>query len=211
MSVSLRHWPWATTIVVASALALGTSENASSYCEYSRVAIEEGQVWRLWTSSFVHFSESHLVWNLIVCVALGSWVERRAPRELRAYLAIAPTVVSGVLYAWESYLETYRGLSGVAAGLVVVTVWVLLLDGKTKEAVALAVLLGTKVGIEFVSGEPLLADFGNTGVTPVATAHLVGAATAFVVCCASGLLARRRKRRIQTDVNPFDHGNREGI
>lgn len=200
--------PWGIVSVAAIALALGSSENASLLCEYSRAAIARGEVWRLWTSSFVHFSGSHLFWNLLVVAIAGIWAELRAPRAVRAYLAVAPLVIGLALWWFQPSLETYRGLSGVAAGLVVVMAWLLAREGKKIEAATIALLVVLKIAAEAVSATPLLARFVDDRIIPVAAAHLAGALSAAGILV--GYLAAKMRKKSKKKAlfgNPAPHNN----
>jgi len=42
---------------------------------YDRQHVLGGQLWRLFTAPFVHFSASHLIWNLLVFAGAGCAIE----------------------------------------------------------------------------------------------------------------------------------------
>ena len=46
---------------------------------YERAALLDGAWWRLWTGHWVHFSMSHLAWNVAVLLGAGAWLERLQP------------------------------------------------------------------------------------------------------------------------------------
>ena len=48
----------------------------------TRAGIGSGELWRLWTGHWVHFSSSHLGWNLGVMVLAGAELESRRAGSL---------------------------------------------------------------------------------------------------------------------------------
>lgn len=86
--------------------------------ELNRQAVAEGQLWRLWTGQFCHWSALHLAGNLAAVAAICLI----AGRPIRPWLAALPLVtplLSLFLLAAAPELERYRGLSGLVAMLVV--------------------------------------------------------------------------------------------
>ena len=155
---------------------------------YGRAEILSGQAWRLWTGHLVHYSASHLTWDLAVFLAAGLWLERIAPRLARGFYLLAPPAISGALLWGEPALERYAGLSGLAAGLLVLLALVQLQPG-TREPrwfwLAVLALVAVKVGVETTTQTPLLARF-DAGVRVVPLAHLAG-----IACAVAAFLVSR--------------------
>lgn len=84
-----------------------------------RAALDAGEVWRLWSGHWVHFSSSHLLWNLVVLLAAGTWLEHMRPGLLLRYTLLAAPLLSMAILIGEPGLKTYGGLSGLATGVVV--------------------------------------------------------------------------------------------
>ena len=84
-----------------------------------RDALADGELWRLWTGHWVHFSASHLLWNLAVLVTAGTWLERVRPGALIRHALVAPPLIGLAILAGEPGLQTYGGLSALATGTVV--------------------------------------------------------------------------------------------
>jgi rhomboid family GlyGly-CTERM serine protease len=145
---------------------------------YDRGAILRGQLWRLWTCHAVHFSASHLAWNLAVLLAAGGWLERLVRRQVLGFYLVAPAIVAGTLFLFDPALARYGGLSGLAAGLVVgLALHRCSVPGEPR-AVWWAVLavVALKIGVEWRTGAPLLSD----GIRVVPLAHVAGIAAALV-------------------------------
>ena len=149
---------------------------------YQRADILAGQAWRLWTGHLVHYTASHLLWDLAVFLGAGLWLEKIAPRLARWFYLLAPPAISGALLWGEPALERYAGLSGLAAGLLVLLALVQLRPGTNEPRwfwLAVLALVAVKVVVESTTHAPLLARF-DAGFTVVPLAHLAGIGCALV-------------------------------
>ena len=170
--------PWFT--LGACALAVGAWFWPGAFDElvYDRSKILGGQLWRIVTGHWVHFSGSHLFWNLTVLLPAGIWLERRDPCALRWTLLLSPLAISLALLAFDPSLAIYAGISGVASGVLVA----LAVNGlRTQPAARLwwLAVLGSfvlKIAIEASGGHPINPELANQGIHSVPLAHLVGAA-----------------------------------
>ena len=79
--------------------------------------IRSGEVWRLFTPMFIHFSPLHIFFNLYLFSFLGSMVESR---QSRWYLILLMLVISGGSNFAQYVVSgpSFGGLSGVVYGLV---------------------------------------------------------------------------------------------
>lgn len=85
---------------------------------YERQAILEGDVWRLVTAVFVHFSLSHMFWDMLVFTAAGLAVEVSGYRGFSFVCGFA-AVIPGMYFLLTSpEISRYGGLSGLATGAV---------------------------------------------------------------------------------------------
>lgn len=89
--------------------------------EWRRDAIGHGELWRLWTGQFCHWSLTHLAGNLAAVVAIGVIAGRPICRWLAA-LPLAAPLLSLFLLVGAPGLESYRGLSGLVGVLVAAAV-----------------------------------------------------------------------------------------
>jgi rhomboid family GlyGly-CTERM serine protease len=173
--------PWFTIVYAVIALAVHLVPAWREPAFYLRAALFEGEFWRLWTGHTVHFSGSHLLWNLAVFVPSGVWLERLDPRGGRVFLAVAAPAIAGLLLVCDSTLLRYGGLSGLATGTLVFLAAIQLTRRDPREPVwfwlAVLGLVAAKLVFEQVSGAPLLvSDLGDVRTVPLA--HLGGAACA---------------------------------
>lgn len=81
---------------------------------YDRTAIQEGEVWRLWTGHLVHFTWQHLCLDVLVFSLSSIIVEQLLGRRGRVLILMAAGGISLGLYAFAPALQRFGGLSGVA-------------------------------------------------------------------------------------------------
>jgi rhomboid family GlyGly-CTERM serine protease len=178
--------------LVACALAVGVwfVPGAFDALAYNRSKIFDGQLWRLITGHWVHFSASHLFWNLVVLVPAGIWLEKRDRCAARATLLLSPLAISLALLAFTPSLAIYAGISGVASGvLVALAVHGLRTEPRARWLwLAVLVLFAAKIAIESFRARPLNPELAAQAIASVPLAHLVGAA----VGASSVLTAKKR-------------------
>ncbi|MCY3622084.1 MAG: rhomboid family intramembrane serine protease [Gammaproteobacteria bacterium] len=166
MRVRLLRFLVAT--VTAAAVFLGTSRWLDSLA-FDRIAIIEGEYWRLGTSHLTHLDNMHGLMNalgvgLVTAVLLDFL---RPARLLASAVTIAGTISgASVLLAVES---TYAGASGILYGLAAIAVFAL-----AKRTPRLA----TAVGVVLMAGvATAFADWHRAWTADVAThTHLIGMA-----------------------------------
>ncbi len=147
---------------------------------YDRMAILRGEWWRLWTGHWVHFSVSHLTWNLLVLLGAGVWLEHLRPgRLLRYTLAGAPLISLGLLVG-EPAMHTYGGLSGLATGVVTLLALTQLTAAGAARAwwTGALGLIAAKCAFDASHAQALFAQFDSPAIRPSALAHAAGAVTA---------------------------------
>lgn len=163
---------------------------------YQRAAVSHGDWWRLWTGHWVHFSFSHLGWNLLVLLAAGCWLEYLQPGRLLRYTLVAAPLISLVLLEGEPAMETYGGLSGLATGVVVLLALAQLTRQRSDLVWWCAVLLlvAAKTAFDAVTTQPLFSQFEGMTVRSSVWAHAAGVGTALayrLLQPAEMLLAKR--------------------
>ena len=96
---------------------MGLIPECARFLEYNRELIFHGELWRLWTGHFIHWTAEHLFWDLMAFVILGYllWKESRAVYYW--ILLGTPTLISLVMILVENELTLYRGISGVDSAL----------------------------------------------------------------------------------------------
>ncbi len=174
---SAAGFPVATLVISAVAGLIFCFPVMNGWFLYNRELILHGQVWRAWTGHIVHYSPSHFIWNLIIFIAAGCWLEMIRPKSTRWFYVACPAVISASLLVGEPSMERYAGLSGLASGVLIFLAFVQLSENNAEPTwlwVAVFGLVAVKIALETVTGAPLLVhDFAGFRVVPLA--HISGA------------------------------------
>jgi len=125
----------AISILVALLTGLGTSENdifflllfeklepvREGFLRSGTTAILQGEVWRVFTPMFIHFSPLHILFNMMWMYQLGNQMEPRLGQW--KYLIILLTI-SGISNCgefawseWNNHFSIFGGMSGVVYGM----------------------------------------------------------------------------------------------
>jgi rhomboid family GlyGly-CTERM serine protease len=192
MEVEKRRLPRVTGCVILLATALWAAPaRIQALAVYDRGEILRGQAWRLLTGHFVHFSASHLAWNLLAAAVVGAWIECSGFPRAGWLLAAAPLGIGAALLVMDPGLERYGGLSGAAtaaAAFACASEWRLESGPRRFLWIAALTLVGAKVAWEFVQGGSVFTRFGETGVRNTPLAHAAGLA----IGCLVGFAGRKR-------------------
>lgn len=160
-------------------------ESFNQWLALDREAIRHGEWWRFWTAHLVHFSPRHAAIDALVCFIAGSIVEKRMGSWWIVWglAGIGPMISIGLLL-WSPDLVQYRGLSGVAMALSVITMISIAREYPSYRLVVglLAVVLAVKV-----VGEALGISTGVGGLPDDVVvewrSHVLGALAGFAFCC----------------------------
>ncbi len=173
---------WASLLLSSLAVVIYLGPALGEWLAYDRAAIAAGQLWRLVTGHWTHWSADQLGWDLLIFALLGIFWERTGRRRRFLVCALGSALLIS-LTAWFLLPEMtiYRGLSGVDCALVTaVAVQSLRRSARSGQrglSLALtAVLAGyfLKVLFEFTTGSTLFVNSQDATFTAVPLAHLVG-------------------------------------
>jgi rhomboid family GlyGly-CTERM serine protease len=148
-----------------------------------RHALMQGEVWRLWTGHFVHFSAQHAWVNILVLASTGNIVERYIGRFKFAFFVPSSVVfISAGLLLWQPTLLEYRGLSAIATMLTVAALFVVAKQHRaaTIYLVLLGILLSAKLIGEAFGITSVAADL-PAGVAVEWRSHVLGAAAGLML------------------------------
>lgn len=196
------RFPSASLLLSTLALVLYFLPGAGELFEYSRQALADGEIWRLVSCHWTHWSTEHLLWDVVAFGVLAALAEAQLGRRLLLVcLVTAAVAIPVVVWLVLPTMEIYRGLSGLDS-----TLFVLIavfharrlfrptgpvpgpelpvrrssaLSGVPLEPLIWAGalgLFGCKVLYEALSGTALFVGSGGTDVVVVPLAHLVGGA-----------------------------------
>ncbi len=175
---------------------LGWWDGSAELLAFNRSAINRGEIWRLVTGNFVHFTQYHSLMNALGLTACAYFLFSTQPLH-RWWLCFA-VVLLGVglgLYWLTPELEEYRGMSGAVYGVLAAGAVLNFSSNPVIYGVTLLLLAFKTVNEQLPSfdTEYLLTQIG----VPVAVdAHLFGTVGGLVVAGLLLLGARWPARRI---------------
>jgi rhomboid family GlyGly-CTERM serine protease len=154
---------------------------ASSQLQYDRDRIGAGEIWRLLTSHWTHWSAEHLFWDGAVFMVFFLWSLRINARYTWIILGSASLVIPCGIYWLLPEMRYYRGLSGLDAALFAFVVMHLIRimkrnEDRTGRILSLILLagLGLKITFEAITGEAVFVGNMATDVIVVPLAHIIG-------------------------------------
>ncbi len=172
----MSRLPVATLALSAVVMLVALVPGLQRLLVFDRELVAAGQLWRIATGSLVHFSTSHLLFDLITVAAAAAMLERSGQRVFPVIAAAAIAVGAAVLL-FAPELQRYGGLSGIAYTVVVLCALEQLHASGLTRAVAIGVLLLTvaKLTWDLQSGALLFVSESDGTLVPVPLAHLAGA------------------------------------
>jgi rhomboid family GlyGly-CTERM serine protease len=174
--------PLLTLLMVGGALAVEAFPQSSAWLIYDRPAILSGQLWRMFTGHWVHFSTGHRVCDLIPLGVAGWILEARGCPRFGWFCALTPWVISAAALIFQPDLISCGGLSGLDSALVTWLALEGLSDAPPWRWVCVSALLGMagKIVVESATGHSLFVTVNGNSVLVSVTHHVAGAATALI-------------------------------
>lgn len=165
-------------LTVAAVLLAFVLPQAGEWLQYDRSAIAQGEWWRVITSHLTHWTGSHLLWDLIMFIALAVSAMRISKPGTYGTLLLSAILIPTAVWIFQTEMIHYRGLSGLDSALYVFVLLELIKTQSTKiSSVALWMMLisfAAKVAYEFITGNTLFVQSMGANVSGVPLAHLVG-------------------------------------
>jgi len=189
----LLDWaPVIALLVICLLLAFGGDE-MRSLGRYDRVALQNGEYWRLASGHLVHLSWAHLWPNLAALAVIGALFEDtfRARDWVLTGLVSAAAIDAG-LYLLDPHVQWYVGLSGVLHGFVAAGAVEWILRRQAMGWVLAIGLVGKLIYEQTVGAMPFSTGLGGDVIV---AAHLYGATSA-AVCAAGTHFVRDRTSRL---------------
>jgi len=138
---------------------------------YDRVAINDGEWWRLLTGHWMHSDRGHLIWNVSAFLVLGWITETRNRSALIAALLAGTLGVNLTLWLMLPEITHYCGMSGVLNTLLLFALATLWRSATLPILVVTGVLSFAKILIEISAGQAL---FTSSTWQSVPQVHLAG-------------------------------------
>ncbi len=178
-----RRLPIVTLGLLGISIGMFSWSGIAPLLVYERRSILSGELWRLFPGHIVHFSASHLMYNVLV-LGLAGWIieSRRYPHYFLVCVLSALSASLAIL-AFKPDMNVYGGLSGIASGAIVYfSLWMIREAGPGRWLGCGTLLLTAgKVIFESLGDKPLFADIGAIPFQPVPLAYLTGGLTACVI------------------------------
>jgi rhomboid family GlyGly-CTERM serine protease len=168
------HWqvPAVITIFAIIAAAFGTA--GIEILKYDRLAIADGEYWRLLSGHFSHLGPEHLLLNIAGLVLVWLLVGRQYTTPQWTFVTVFSLVIItlGFWYV-DPNLIWYVGLSGLLHGLLVAGA-IHGIKSQTVESAIMLVAVASKLIYEQFVG-PLPGSEATAGGAVITNAHLYGA------------------------------------
>ncbi len=177
---NIRAWSLPGGVLILSAALALAGDWGRELFRYDRIALADGEIWRLISGHLAHLGWSHFAMNAIGLVLV--WYLVTARFRTTEWLVIAAVVTAGIdLGFWflQPQLIWYVGLSGVLHGLLAAGVVSGVL-AKQRDFWLIAAFLAGKLLYEFVVGS-LPGSEGTAGGEVIVAAHLYGAVSGVFV------------------------------
>ena len=181
----VRRLPLITLLLVGSGVVIALFPGWTAWLIYDRSAILSGEIWRMFTGHWVHFSTSHLVYDLLA-LGIAGWICETKKLPYFGWLCLlAPWLISTVLLVFEPQMKSFGGLSALATTAIVYLALFGLHDAAPWRWVCLAALLGFfgKILFEMSTGRMMFATTGNVSTVVSVASHISGALIAWLFYC----------------------------
>jgi rhomboid family GlyGly-CTERM serine protease len=167
-----------TLALFALSLAAFLLPELSKLLQFDRARIAGGEIWRIVTGHFMHWTGEHLFWDAAMFLALGIILETRHRRDYIVCLLAAAIAISAGVWLLQPNLPTYRGLSGLDTALFAMLATELLRTARRRRELLVPVVLlfglGGKIAFELATGATFFVNAGSDFIA-VPLAHGIGA------------------------------------
>jgi rhomboid family GlyGly-CTERM serine protease len=148
--------------------------------QYDRAAVDAGDVWRLVTCQWTHWSADHLLWDVVVFAMLGGVCERENRGSLALTIVGANLLVPLAVHLGCPGITSFRGLSGIDSALLGLLLAALFIRARSASALhgqliaaGGVIAFSVKCSIECATASPIFAQPDATWqVVPLS--HVVG-------------------------------------
>ena len=191
-----RRLPVITLLLIGGAVVIAQFPGWSAWLIYDRSAILSGEIWRMFTGHWVHFSTSHLVYDLLALGVAGWIIEAKNLPHFGWLCLLTPWLVSAVLLLFEPRMNLFGGLSALATTAIVYLALFGLHDAPPWRWVCLAALMGIagKILFEMSTGRMMFVTTGDGPVAVSVAGHISGALIALLFYGQSKIIAGRDRR-----------------
>ena len=180
LAAGIRQAATVALLLVLPAVMVAMNPALGDALQFQRDAVAGGELWRVVTCHWTHWSWDHLVWDAFPFALLVLLAWRASPRRTLWTLGLSAVLIPVGAWIFYPQVLTYRGLSGLDSALFLL-VALDLCSKATKGrqwatvAVVAALMVGflAKVLFEVLTGTTVFAD--SAFFVPLPLAHLIGA------------------------------------
>lgn len=147
-------------------------ENYQAALYFDQNAVAGGTLYSLVSGHFIHSDINHWLWNCLAMLILGTIIEITSKRLLLCSLVSGIIAVDILLLSPLNQLNYYCGLSGVLNTLLMVALWIVWQQQRSKWVGISALLCIGKIIIEMNTQQSLLV---HISWPPYPAAHMAGA------------------------------------
>lgn len=192
-------------LLAAVALIVYPSQQATELLQFDRARLAGGELWRLISCHWTHFSSNHLLWDTAVFAVLGVICARKCLNRFCWCLIISSLAISAAIWCFLPNMQHYRGLSGLDSALFTLLAMSLLNDqlrqGQWRSMLVIAALLiafVAKIVIEMTTGSTIFADNSAGAYVSVPLAHGLGGVVGLACALVGTAKTPRAPRAIGT-------------
>ena len=151
-------------------------DSLSSLFVYDRVEILKGELWRLFTSHFVHFNDIHLIYNLIAFCVVGWIIEYKEYRFFKLLCLLMACSISIVMIAFKQDMSYFGGLSGMVCGAIAYFSLQSIHEQEPWRTISILtiIFLFVKVGLEIYNNGSILPYWETQDFVPIPLSHFTG-------------------------------------
>ncbi|TWU12150.1 Rhomboid family protein [Symmachiella macrocystis] len=180
-NAAVRCIPGISLLLGGVAVCLSFLPAIASQLQFEPSAIAAGQLWRIVTCHFTHWSLDHLIWDALAFVILAALCETTNRRSFLGCLTASAVLIPLCIDLLMPEVDAYRGLSGIDSALFVLSATTILRENVTTRrwgwVAAVGIVLcgfAAKIGFEYVTGQTLFVDSAAADMVPIPLAHVVG-------------------------------------
>ncbi len=186
-----------------SVLSFVSPEIASLFI-FDRNAVAQGEAWRLVSSHYVHFTGTHLAYNLLAFCAAGWIVERKNCFHFAILYVLMALVISISLFFLKPAMSHYGGLSGMACGFILYCALVKAGEPGPWRNISqmIIICLPIKITIEAYNSASILPYWGHQTFVIMPISHVTGITVALLFYLIVKNVERYSNNRFNIDVRP---------
>ena len=183
-----KRVPYVSLLLTAAALLIHFYHPLRPHLLYTRVALADGDLWRLISCHWVHLNTDHLLWSAMTFFVLGSFCETMDRLKYIITTGTSTILIPIAIWTVMPNLEVYGGLSGLDCSLYALLI-VLVIEREWPSQnwiwiifyTIMLVLLPVKIIYEMASGLTVFVNNIHTDMLPVPLSHLMGGVVGFAV------------------------------